>query len=464
MAERSTLTEPLRLAELCAGYSGLWLAMRQAVMPVELAWYAETDRDACKVLEAHHPGVPNAGDITAAQFSAQEPVDVLAAGWPCTPVSAAGRQRGADDERWLWPDAARAVRLLRPQWFVGENVPRLLSIAGGALFGGVLADLDQLGYAVRWTTVGACRVGLCHHRHRVFIVATLDGTPPEPGRWPVARRAAGGWETAADTLFGAGLAPHWPAAGTVHGGRVWAEPCSPCGDSGVALLPTPNATDSEGGPRAVPPVRTHAGADHGPRLRDVAAALLPTLGARLGDGRGGPDADLAAARLDSGCRNLDDAVATLLPTPRARDGKGRDPNPRGVDLNEAIAQLLPTPRASDGVKGGPNQRRSSGQFDALPSAVQPGRFGPYEAAVRRHELVTGRRAPEPTEPNTTGGVRLAAAFVEWMQGLPAGWVTDHIGRNPALARLGNGVAVPATTYALSLLLPAGLPEPAGVGR
>jgi DNA (cytosine-5)-methyltransferase 1 len=412
------------MAELCAGFGGLTMAALLAGWDVELAWYAETDRDARRVMEAHHPGTPNVGDITTAQFSAQEPVDVLAAGWPCQPASSAGQRRGSGDDRWLWPDVARAVRVLRPAVFVGENVPGLLTIEGGRLFGGVLADLDGLGYTVRWTTVGACRVGLCHHRHRVFIVATRGGGAVEPAGWPVARRTGSGWETAADTLFGAGSAPHWPAAATVHGGRVWAEPCSPCGDSGVTLLPTPdathgrkttrtgpllpgvvqmlptpNATDSEDGPRAVPPVRTHGGPDHGPRLRDVAAALLPT------------------------------------------------------------------PRASDSMSGGPNQRSNHGAL-ALKSAVQPGRFGPYEAAVRRHELVTGRRAPEPTEPNSRGGVRLAADFTEWMLALPAGWVTDHVGRNPALARLGNGIAVPAAAYALSLLLPSGpvRPELAGVGR
>jgi DNA (cytosine-5)-methyltransferase 1 len=431
------------MAELCAGFGGLTMAALLAGWDVELAWYAETDRDARRVMEAHHPGVPNAGDITTAQFSAQEPVDVLTAGWPCTPASMAGQRRGSADDRWLWPDVARAVRVLRPAVFVGENVPGLLTIEGGRLFGGVLADLDGFGYTVRWTTVGACRVGLCHHRHRVFIVATWGAGGVEPAGWPLARRSTGsGWETAADTLFGAGSAPHWPAAGTVHGGRAWAEPCSPCGEDGVVLLPTPNATDSQGGPRAVPPVRTHDGPDHGPRLRDVAAALLPTPGARLGDGRGAPDADLAAARLDSGRRNLDDAIA-LLPTPTAMH----------TARNATANRRAPKPTTStDGW--------------TLADVAYADRWRHYGAAVRRHELVTGRRAPEPTEPNTKGGVRLAAAFTEWMLALPAGWVTDHVGRNPALARLGNGIAVPAAAYALSLLLPSGpvRPELAGVGR
>lgn len=370
----------MRMAELCAGFGGLGMGIAAAGLPVELAWYAEVDPDASTVMQAHHPGVRNVGDITRTQFSAQKPVDVVVAGWPCQPISGAGKQLGAADERWLWPDVARAVRALRPGLFVGENVPRLLTIEGGRLFGGVLGDLDALGYTVRWATVGACKVGLCHHRHRVFLVASRDEAM-ELDRWPLARRTGSGWETAADTLFGSGLTPAWPAAGLVSGGSAWALPADPCGDSGVALLPTPT-----------------------------------------------------------------------------------------------VNQLLPTPRASDGVKGGPNQRGSSGDL-MLPAAVQPARFGRYGPAVRRHELVTGVRAPEPTEPNTTGGRRLAAALPEWMLALPPGHVTDlilpaedrmrlarlripgeprpdRLGRSAALRILGNGVCPLAAAYALSTLLPA----------
>lgn len=377
----------LRVAELCAGYGGLFAGLRCAGVEAELAWYAETDTDACTVIAAHHPGVRNVGDITEAQFSAQEPVDIIAAGWPCQPISGAGKQLGAADERWLWPDVARAVTALKPALFVGENVPGLLTIAGGVLFGAVLADLDWLGYTVRWTTVGACKVGLCHHRHRVFLVASRE--PVEPDRWPLARRHGGGWETAADTLFGVGLPPRWPYAGVASGGAVWGLPADPCGDSGVALLPTP--------------------------------------GARLGDGRGAPGADLAAARMDSGRRNLDDAVA-LLPTPTAVH------HARSATANRR------DPKATTNTDGW-----------TLSDVAYANRWCEYGPAVRRHEGVTGSRAPEPTESNTQGGVRLAAPFPEWMQTLTPGYVTDLVPRNAALRLIGNGIAPLQGAYAWRLL-------------
>ena len=81
-------------------------------------------------------------------------------------------------------------------------------------------------------------------------------------------------------------------------------------------------------------------------------------------------------------------------------------------------------------------------------------WGPYEPAIRRWERLT-RPAPAPTEPGKNGQPRLSPAFVEWMQGLPAGWVTDVPGltRNEQLKALGNGVVPQQAAAALRLLLP-----------
>ena len=84
-------------------------------------------------------------------------------------------------------------------------------------------------------------------------------------------------------------------------------------------------------------------------------------------------------------------------------------------------------------------------------------WGPYGPAIERWEAATGRTAPPPTEPERTGQ-RLSPRFVEWMQGLPEGWVTDVPGlsRNAQLKALGNGVVPQQAAMALRLLLPAWL--------
>lgn len=78
------------------------------------------------------------------------------------------------------------------------------------------------------------------------------------------------------------------------------------------------------------------------------------------------------------------------------------------------------------------------------------RWGPYGAAITRWETLT-RPAPPPTD----SGGRLRAEFVEWMQGLPAGWVTatPGLGRPAQLTALGNGVIPQQAFRALQLLCP-----------
>lgn len=480
-----------RLGSLCTGFGGLDLAVA-SLLDVDTVWHAETDPAASKVLAAHWPDIPNLGDITATDWSAAERVDVLCAGFPCQGFSAAGKRKGSADERHLWPTGVLpAISAQRPPLAVLENVPGLLTIEAGSVFGQVLADLDDLGYAVAWSTVGACRVGACHHRHRVFIAATLAEVAPPAGQ-PVGHRAGAGWATIQAVLFGDAQAVKWPQAGMTAGGLLWEIPADVCGADGV-VLPTPTA-HCEPGKRGLPNAGTAAARmDAGRRNLDDAVALMPTP--RVAAGRTGRSAilgsssapsleqalEIARGELPRELSSWDEAPASWqpLPTPTARDatcGAGRTfaegrplseviallPTPTtsavrgagvhgdgGLDLRTTVS-LLPTPRASDAAKGGPNQRGSSGDL-MLPAAVQPQRFGVYEAAVQRQEQAFGLSAPDPTEPGRLGKPRLSAAFPEWMVGLPRGWITDHVGRNDSIRIAGNGVVPAAAAYGLSTL-------------
>jgi DNA (cytosine-5)-methyltransferase 1 len=384
----------------CEGYGGIFEALR-TLIPVEHAWHAEIDKDACKVLAHHYPGVLNLGDITAVDWQAVERPDIFTSGFPCQPLSAAGKRLGAADERFLWPTGVLpAIAALRPRLVILENVRGMLSADGGAIFGGILADLDALGYSASWATIGACLVGACHHRHRVFLTATRADVHVSAGR-QVARRGRGGWEAVQGVLFGApDVAPKWPAAGVLAGGRVWAMSADTCGGK-AGVLPTPTARDASRG----------AGWGH-----------LPG-------------------------RPLSEVVA-MLPTVRASDTFGAGPHgDGGVDLRTTVT-LLPTPRATDGTHGSPNQRGSSGGL-ALPSAVQSERFGKFGTAVHRHEIAYGLSAPPPTEPDRNGNPRLSRAFCEFMQGLRPGWLTDIVGKSAAIRLAGNGVNPRQCAFALA---------------
>ncbi|MFC7309460.1 DNA cytosine methyltransferase [Streptomyces monticola] len=156
----------LRIGSLCTGYGGLDIAV-QAVFGGELAWVADNDPGASRILAHRHPGVPNLGDITAVEFSRVAAVDVVCGGYPCQPFSSAGKRKGTADARHIWPHIARALGVLRPRYAVFENVAGHLSLG----FNSVLADLAALGFDARWCTLRASDVGAAHQRNRLFVLA-----------------------------------------------------------------------------------------------------------------------------------------------------------------------------------------------------------------------------------------------------------------------------------------------------
>jgi len=97
-------------------------------------------------------------------------VDCITAGLPCQPFSVAGKQRGTEDERHLWPAAWRIIRQVRPRWVLLENVPGLRSVDRGAVFGRILGDLASGGFRVCWDGLPASAFGAPHRRDRVWIV------------------------------------------------------------------------------------------------------------------------------------------------------------------------------------------------------------------------------------------------------------------------------------------------------
>jgi len=150
---------------LFSGIGGFDLGFERA--GIKTLWQVENDPYAVKVLERHWPNVKRYGDIKAIKWEAVEVPDIISGGFPCQPVSVAGKRRGQDDERWLWPEFARCLRILRPRYVVVENVPGLLALG----FGDVLGDLAALGYDAEWDSIPAAAFGAPHLRYRVWIVA-----------------------------------------------------------------------------------------------------------------------------------------------------------------------------------------------------------------------------------------------------------------------------------------------------
>lgn len=333
---------------LFSGIGALDLAVAEVFGAHPVA-FAELDPNASKVLAARWPGVPNLGDVTAADWSAFDDVEVVHGGPPCQPFSAAGRRAGMADERWMWPAMERAVRMVRPRYVVMENVPPL--VASDA-WGVIVSDLAALGYVGSWVCLRASDVGACHRRERVFLLAAdarRTGRPEAAGRAPT----------------------------------------------------------EEGGERG---------------------------------GRGHHVADRALAAVRDNGRVVEQAPADAYEL-----GRGRRPAvPGRLLLADGEA---PSPDTdSDGREGvgagwGARDHAYRRDGEGVPT------WGDYAPAIARHARLIGRPAPAPVDERG----RLSARFVEWMQCLDAGWVTDVLPRNPALKALGNCVVPPCAVAALRML-------------
>jgi DNA (cytosine-5)-methyltransferase 1 len=313
-----------QVAALCSGYGGLELALTEAGLDHDLAWWSEIDPHAAQVMGAHTEA-PNLGDLCA--IADPPPVDIVTAGFPCQPVSTAGQRAGVDDSRWIIDAVCRAARSTGARWLILENVAGLLTANGGDAMARVCAAMAEAGFSRwEWATLRAADVGACHLRERWFCVAHAVGEQPE--RW-------GGPDLLAGTQ---GLPRHQ------------------------------DRSDPDQGRPA--PGHRRATAAHAGRIR--------CEGQRLSE----PGIPIDTAQ------------------------RGRD-------------------------------------ADRCGSA----RFGGYAPAVERWAHVIGRPAPDPTIDG-----RLSPLFVEWMMGLPTGWVTDcGLSRTQALRVLGNGVVPQQAAAAIGIL-------------
>ncbi len=144
--------------------------------------HVEIDPFCKKVLKKHWPKVPIISDIKEYKHDGTT-VDLLTGGFPCQPFSCAGKQRGKEDERYLWPAMLRVISEVRPTWIIGENVAGIINMG----LEQVLSDLENEGYEVQPFIIPACAVNAPHRRDRVWIIANSrrkHGERPEIRRKP----------------------------------------------------------------------------------------------------------------------------------------------------------------------------------------------------------------------------------------------------------------------------------------
>jgi len=169
----------VRYGSVCSGIEAATVAWHG------LGWtpsfFSEIDKFPRAVLAAHYPKVPLHGDFTTIKAGEYDPIDLLVGGTPCQSFSVAGLRGGLADGRGnLALEYLKLAQRLGPKWLVWENVPGVLSSAGGRDFGSILGGLVELGYGFAYRVLDAQFFGVPQRRRRVFVVGYL-------GDW---RRAA----------------------------------------------------------------------------------------------------------------------------------------------------------------------------------------------------------------------------------------------------------------------------------
>jgi len=160
----------LKHGSLFSGIGGFDLAAEW--MGWENVFHCEINEFARKVLSYYWPKAKSYEDITKTDFTIWKgKVDILTGGFPCQPYSVAGKRKGKEDERHLWPEMLRAIREIEPSYVVGENVFGLVNWNDGLVFHEVQADLENTGYEIQPYILPAASVNAPHKRDRVWFVA-----------------------------------------------------------------------------------------------------------------------------------------------------------------------------------------------------------------------------------------------------------------------------------------------------
>lgn len=337
----------MKLGSFCSGYGGLDLAV-ELFYNAETVWWSDIDKASQQVMATRFPTATPVGDLTKLNPHDLEPVDIVAAGFPCQPFSTAGLRKGNDDERAIFQWIGDACSILRPERIVLENVQGILTKGGPS----VIATLTSMGYDCRWGLVRASDAYAPHRRARWICVA-------------------------------------YPADTDSASSKAWGDP----------------RRDSE-------------------RLREKLMGH-PTLATNSSRKRHG-------GRQDSG-------VVGKLDSRTESEGAERERSREESEHRDAPTSNSNFERSQRHREHG--LRAASEEKDLA--------WGDYLGAIRRWEAASGRVAPSPV----LNG-KLSEYFVEWMMGLPFGWVTEvHEKRTPALRLLGNGVVPQQVLLGLQLLEP-----------
>lgn len=173
----------MKIISLFAGAGGLDLGFAQAGF--EIAWAIDNDADAVETYKKNLGSHAVLGDILDVDFLSVESPDGIVGGFPCQGFSVANTGRKVDDSRnTLYLSFVRAVRVLKPKFFLAENVKGILSLGKGEVFRHILDDFSESGYTCKYALVNSSHYGVPQSRQRVLILGIRDDLNPGDFEWP----------------------------------------------------------------------------------------------------------------------------------------------------------------------------------------------------------------------------------------------------------------------------------------
>ena len=157
--------------DLFSGIGGFSLGLESAGVAKTVA-FCDFDDYCQQVLKKNFPTVPIYNDVKELNYERLKAdgintIDIITGGYPCQPFSVAGRKKGEQDSRHVWPEMFRLIQELRPTWVIGENVGGHIKLGLDT----VLENLESEGYSARTFSISASSIGANHKRERVWIMA-----------------------------------------------------------------------------------------------------------------------------------------------------------------------------------------------------------------------------------------------------------------------------------------------------
>ena len=158
----------LKVLDLFSGIGGFSLGLH-STGGFETTKFVEFEPFCQKILSKNFPNIPIEGDIRNVKGQEFE-ADIIVGGFPCQPFSVAGKQKGTNDNRYLWPEMFRLIKEVKPEFIIGENVQGIVNLQDGMVLRQVLNDLEGEGFEVQCFLIPASGIGAWHQRYRTWII------------------------------------------------------------------------------------------------------------------------------------------------------------------------------------------------------------------------------------------------------------------------------------------------------